>query len=214
MTHNKTGIDASPVRHPTLILRRATEAGDPQAINDLCRTHDGPSKYPIIFRRPAMPGDEVFLAFLPTGELAACIRASIITAPHDARELAGAFVPVQHLPALIIERTCALPGEQAFDPLRIFMLLLADDMVIGSQRVMSQIDTGLQTPSALSTLHDLRYGDLLGRDSNGYPLPALPKARFKHAAKTLREKSEYRFFRLTGSPPFAQYLPDHVKNNM
>ena len=187
MTRVKTGNECSRIQKPTLTLRLATQPGDQEAIAQLCSVHDGPSRYPIKFRRSAMVGDEVLMAFLPDGQLAASVRMNIVTTTESAKDQLGAFVQIAHLPALILERSCALSGEKAFETLRMIVLRLANDLCVGKEPVMSQIDSGLPTESTLSTLQQLGYGDLPGLDSNGFTLPALPKARFKQVAQALRD---------------------------
>ncbi|MEO8155312.1 MAG: hypothetical protein ABI605_19770 [Rhizobacter sp.] len=213
MTHSKTGNDYSRIQKPTLTLRLATDPGDQEAIDQLCSIHDGPSRYPLKFRRSALARDEVLMAFLPDGQLAASVRMNIVTKTDSARDQLGAFVRGDHLPTLILERSCALPGEKAFETLRMVVLRLANDIYVSQQPVMTQIDTGLPTESTLSTLRQLGYVNLPGKDSNGFPLAALSKARFQHVAQTLRDKSDYPFFKWKGSLPFAQHLPEHVKHN-
>ena len=93
------------------------------------------------------------------------------------------------------------------------ILMLANDMVVQQQHVLSQIDTGLETPYTISSLEAVGYKQLHGRDANGYPLSLLPKSHFKYTAKRLFERYDMPFFKWQGRLPFEQFLPGHVVHN-
>lgn len=205
MTH-KQGTE-TPQNRKSLL--RLAEPADEQEIVQLMRIHDGKSQYPIKFRQQPKEGDEQVLAFLPDGQLSACVRLSIVETGAHAKAQLGAFVHGANVPALIFERSCALPGGEGFDAIRAAILLLANDMWLNGIPVRSQIEKGPMPWTTLRKLRALGARPLMGRDVNNFLLPTIPKESFKSVAQKLGGY-DLRFFDWRGRLPFQRLLPDHV----